>query len=65
MFSPQAGAVMYFDGFYNECDSGGHEYFLTMCSNAGYIQIVEEVGSTFHLQPQIVGMLQDSVMCVI
>jgi len=49
MFSPQGSAVMYFEGFYNECDSGGHEYFVTVCSIAGYIQIVEEVGSKFHL----------------
>jgi len=49
MFSPQASAVMYFEGLYNECGSRGHEYFVTVCSIVGHIQIVEEVGSKFHL----------------
>jgi len=48
---------MCFEGFYNERDSGGLEYFVMVCSIAACMQNVEEVGSKFHLWPQIVGVL--------
>lgn len=45
--------VQYCEGFYSECVRGGREWvcFVTVSSIAACMQIVEEVGSKFHLWP--------------